>query len=128
MSNVEDAAAAGYVPAHRLDAEPPPFIPRATPVDREAALQHVLRGVELGAYDERLMAWLLRFADEPTLRTVLSWIERARRVEAVEEFWEGYAHGAEDWDVYVGSAIGSAIGSVIGQGWQGCQDGAPCTP
>jgi hypothetical protein len=109
-----------YVPVGRLDVEPAPAVPRTAPADREAALRHVLRGVELGAHDERLMAWLLRFADEPTLRTVLSWIERARRVEAVEEFWEGYAEGAQD----AGDVFAPAY---FAQG-QGCQDGAPCTP
>jgi hypothetical protein len=45
---------------------------------REEALSDVLRGVELGAYDEQIKGWLVRHLDDPTMRTLVSLIERAR--------------------------------------------------
>jgi len=70
-----------YAPIQRLDHEPPG---RYTPPGvREAALRDALHGVELGAYDERIMRWLVGW-DDSTVRTICSLIERARRVEAKE--------------------------------------------
>lgn len=48
---------------------------------REIALRDALRGVELGAQDERIIAWMVRQLDDSTLRTVVSLIERARLAE-----------------------------------------------
>jgi hypothetical protein len=47
----------------------------------------VLRGVPLGAHDERIVEWLAGW-DEPTTLTVASLIERARAAERA-------AYGAE---------------------------------
>ncbi|GAA4701553.1 hypothetical protein [Phytohabitans rumicis] len=48
---------------------------------REMALRDALRGVELGGQDVRIVAWMVRFLDDSTLRTVVSLIERARLAE-----------------------------------------------
>jgi hypothetical protein len=48
---------------------------------REVALRVALRGVELGSQDERIVGWMVRHFDDPTLRTVVSLIERARLAE-----------------------------------------------
>lgn len=49
------------------------------PANREAILRDVLHraGVELGTYDERILAWLANL-DWPTFATITSWIERSR--------------------------------------------------
>ncbi|MGQ0575048.1 MAG: hypothetical protein ACT4RN_12715 [Pseudonocardia sp.] len=71
----------------RLDSEPgsvfPPYgrcrdrwVPD-THDDRAAALAHALDGVELGAHDARVLAWLAGW-DNPTVATVCSLIRRAR--------------------------------------------------
>lgn len=54
--------------------------PEPNPADE---IRHALRGVELDAHDERIAAWALRMLDDATLRTLLSWIERARAAELV---------------------------------------------
>jgi hypothetical protein len=51
---------------------------QATPKEREQALMDALRDVELGAYDVRIMHWLLRMMDTSTLRVFCSWLLRAR--------------------------------------------------
>ncbi len=68
-----------YVPVEPLDREPGGGY--VDPEDREAALRAALRGVELGAYDERIVTWMVRLFDNSTMRTVVSLIERARHVE-----------------------------------------------
>jgi hypothetical protein len=40
--------------------------------------------VDLGRYDERMIAWTLRRFDNSTLRVLVSWIERARTAGMVE--------------------------------------------
>jgi hypothetical protein len=47
---------------------------------RRELLGEALRGVERGAYDERVVAWLAE-QDPATLRSVVGMMERARRVE-----------------------------------------------
>lgn len=76
--------AAQYAPARRLDE--PPTGPVVTPEQREQALRDALRGVELGAYDWRVLGSLLRSMDaryssidEAWLRTIVSLLERAHR-------------------------------------------------
>jgi len=66
-----------YAPAGPLDREPRGGY--AEPEVREAALHAALRGVELGAYDERIVAWMVRLFDDSTMRTLVSLIERARQ-------------------------------------------------
>lgn len=55
-----------------------PSGPYVDPGHREEALSDALRGVELGAYDEQIKAWMVRFLDDSTLRTIVSLIERVR--------------------------------------------------
>jgi hypothetical protein len=70
----------------------PPFdqYPRQQPYDpdterwrenriaaRVAAIEAALDGVELGAYDRRMIDWLAGL-DEPTIGTVVSWLTRVR--------------------------------------------------
>lgn len=45
-----------------------------------ALLDHVLGGVQLGAYDTRIVDWLKSW-DQPTIVTVASLILRSRRAE-----------------------------------------------
>jgi hypothetical protein len=47
---------------------------------RRELLGRALRGVERGAYDERVVAWLAE-QDAAVLRSVVDLVERARRVE-----------------------------------------------
>jgi hypothetical protein len=68
-----------YAPPHRLDKQP--VKGWAPPEVRDAALRHALRGVEIGAYDERIIRWATRLFDDSTMRTLVSLIERARRAE-----------------------------------------------
>jgi hypothetical protein len=70
--------------------EPLETLPRPAPAfstarRREAALRAALRGVALGAYDERLITWAARSLDEPTVQTLTGWLERARRAETTAE-------------------------------------------
>jgi hypothetical protein len=51
--------------------------------DREEALSDALRNIELGAYDELIIGWLVRHTDNPTMRTLVSLIERVRDAGAV---------------------------------------------
>ncbi|WP_327009479.1 hypothetical protein OHA72_20895 [Dactylosporangium sp. NBC_01737] len=79
MSKLNGAARA-YAPATRLDAEPSgPFTLDAVRVE---AVRDALRGVDLGAYDERIITWMVRTLDDSTARTIVSLIERARLAEA----------------------------------------------
>jgi hypothetical protein len=63
-----------YIPAGPLQRSPGGFYKDAT---RREALDHVLRGVELGEHDERIVDWILQW-DDSTIRTIASLIERAR--------------------------------------------------
>lgn len=49
----------------------------ASEVIRMYALLDALRGLELGAYDHRIMEWLVEF-EPSTVAVVCSWLERAR--------------------------------------------------
>lgn len=69
-----------YVPTGPL--EQPPSGYRAAEC-RPAAMAHVLRGVQLGAYDERIIAWIVQW-DDSTIRTIASLIERARGAACAE--------------------------------------------
>jgi hypothetical protein len=65
-----------YVAVEPLHKEPPgAFVDRA---GKEAVLADALRGVEMGSYDERIVRWLAGYADDSTLRTIVSLIERVR--------------------------------------------------
>jgi hypothetical protein len=64
-----------YIPAGPLEVAPSgPFQP---PPVRLAAFEAVLRGVEHGAYDHRILDWLAGL-DDTTCRTVASLLWRCR--------------------------------------------------
>lgn len=48
-----------------------------SPQERREAFAAALEGVELGAYDERMIEWLTQL-DDPTCRTIASLIWRCR--------------------------------------------------
>ncbi|HEX3956379.1 MAG TPA: hypothetical protein VHZ03_07075 [Trebonia sp.] len=62
------------VPAGPLERDPGGFLPG---VERSAVLAGVLDGVELGAWDLRVVGWLSEL-DTSTMLTVASLIARAR--------------------------------------------------
>jgi hypothetical protein len=72
---VTDAPA---IPTGPIDREPIGFRPT---VEIEAILRDTLdaAGVELGAYDERIVTWFAQFADWSTFAVITSWIQRAGR-------------------------------------------------
>lgn len=49
-------------------------------VDQAEILADVLSGIELGAWDGRIVEWMARW-DTSTVLTVASWIARARGIE-----------------------------------------------
>lgn len=71
--------AADYAPKGPLERVPAgAYVP---PGQRADALADALRGVELGAYDEQIVAWMVRMLDDPTLRTIVSLALRVRETE-----------------------------------------------
>ena len=62
------------VPAGPLEPAPGGFVPRAGQAE---ILAGVLAGVELGAWDRRIVEWMAGW-DASTVLTVASWIARAR--------------------------------------------------
>jgi hypothetical protein len=57
-----------------VEVAPPWFVPR---VEQQLILAEVLAGVELGAWDQRMVAWLAGWG-AATVLTIASWIVRAR--------------------------------------------------
>jgi hypothetical protein len=69
-------SAIDYVPDGPLDTSPAgPYTP---PEDRRQAFLSALAGVDLGTYDDRIIDWLCGL-DDPTCRTLVSLIRRARK-------------------------------------------------
>ena len=62
------------VPAGPLESDPGGFVPEAA---RLAVLAGVLDGVEMGAWDLRVVRWLAGL-DTSTALTIASWIARMR--------------------------------------------------
>jgi hypothetical protein len=62
------------VPAGPVEAAPRGFVPEG---ERAEILAGVLAGIELGAWDRRIAAWLAGW-DVVTVVTIASWIERSR--------------------------------------------------
>jgi hypothetical protein len=62
------------IPYGSMAAAPGGFVPVE---ERQLLLAGVLSGVELGVWDERMMAWLVGW-DTDTVLTIVSWIARAR--------------------------------------------------
>ena len=65
---------AGRVPGGPCEVAPAGFVPEAGRAEIVAA---VLAGIELGAWDRRIAAWLAGW-DAATLLTIASWIARSR--------------------------------------------------
>ncbi len=68
------------IPTGPIDTEPIDYRPHA---EQEATLRSILdaAGVELGAYDERILQWFVQFADWGTFAVIASWIQRAANTE-----------------------------------------------
>ncbi|MGH3220243.1 MAG: hypothetical protein ACRDPY_16325 [Streptosporangiaceae bacterium] len=73
--------------------------------DRRAYLAAALAGVELGAYDERILTWLIGW-DDYTARLIISLIVRARRVSYDEGTEDGPLPG---WRLVMQRALRDAI-------------------
>ena len=65
---------AGRVPAGPVEVPPRGFVPE---VEQAAILAAALAGIELGAWDRRIVGWLAGW-DASTVLTVASWIARSR--------------------------------------------------
>ena len=64
----------GRVPGGPVEVAPAGFVPEAV---RAQILAGALAGIELGAWDLRILGWLAGW-DASTVLTVASWIARAR--------------------------------------------------
>jgi len=64
-----------YIPAGPVQCAP--LGSHLPPQERREAFSAVLEGVELGAYDERMIEWLVSW-DDPTCRTIASLMWRCR--------------------------------------------------
>ncbi len=62
------------VPAGPVEAAPGGFVPGA---EQAEILAGVLTGIELGAWDRRILEWLAGW-DASTVLTIASWIARSR--------------------------------------------------
>ena len=67
-------AVSSRVPGGPVEVAPPGFVPA---VEQARILAEVLSGVELGVWDQRMVAWLAGW-DAATVLTIASWIVRAR--------------------------------------------------
>ncbi len=68
------SAARAEVPAGPVEAPPRGVVPEA---GRAEILAGVLAGIELGAWDRRILEWMAGW-DASTVLTVASWLARAR--------------------------------------------------
>jgi hypothetical protein len=71
-----EAEPAPAVPVGPVEVAPAGFVPAA---EQERILLEALSGVELGAWDRRLVEWLAGW-EAATVLTVASWLTRARGV------------------------------------------------
>lgn len=62
------------MPTGPVQAPPPGFVPKT---QQAAILATALAGIELGAWDRRILDWMSNW-DAATVLTVASWITRAR--------------------------------------------------
>jgi len=65
---------AGRVPAGPVEVSPAGFVTGAV---QAQILAGVLAGIELGAWDQRILSWLAGL-DASTVLTIASWIARSR--------------------------------------------------
>ena len=65
---------AGRVPGGPVETPPRGFVPQA---EQAEILAGVLAGIELGAWDRRILEWMAGW-DASTVLTVASWIARSR--------------------------------------------------
>ena len=72
------SAAGPGVPAGPVEAPPRGFVP---PAEQAEILAGVLAGIELGAWDRRILEWMAGW-DASTVLTVASWIARSRAAGA----------------------------------------------
>jgi hypothetical protein len=70
----EPGAVSSRVPDGPVEVAPSGFVP---PAERERVLVEVLAGVELGAWERRMVGWLAGW-DAATVLTIASWVVRAR--------------------------------------------------
>ena len=68
------SAAGPGVPAGPVETPPGGFVP---PAEQAEILAGVLAGIELGAWDRRVLEWMAGL-DASTVLTVASWIARSR--------------------------------------------------
>ena len=68
------SAAGPGVPAGPVETPPGGFVP---PAEQAEILAGVLAGIELGAWDRRILEWIAGL-DASTVLTVASWIARSR--------------------------------------------------
>jgi hypothetical protein len=61
-----------------------PYLGFRPPEVRQEAFAAVLEGVELGAYDMRMVSWSVEVGDDPTCRTIASLMWRCRLAEREE--------------------------------------------
>lgn len=64
------------IPSGPIEREPLDFRPGT---EKETLLRDTLHaaGVDLGAYDERIVHWFAMFADWGTFAVITSWVQRA---------------------------------------------------
>jgi hypothetical protein len=70
----EPEAVSSRVPEQPVEVAPSGFVPAA---EQEQILVEVLSGMELGAWDRRMVGWLAGW-DAATVLTIASWVVRAR--------------------------------------------------
>lgn len=56
----------------------------ATPEEREAALMDALKGVKLGDYDGRIIAWMVSTLDTSTITVIVGLLRRTRNAGMVD--------------------------------------------
>lgn len=75
MSTVEPV---DTLPEGPIESDPFDFYRDRSSAEIRAMLDDVLAGVELGAYDRRIVEWGKSMWDQPTMVTIASLIHRAR--------------------------------------------------
>lgn len=66
------------MPSGPIEAEPSDYYRGLDFPEIAQLLDEALEGVELGAYDRRLVEWAKGAWDQPTMVTIASWIQRAK--------------------------------------------------